>query len=62
VLTAHPTEVQRKSILDCQLIISQLMSERSRVDMTPDELAENEEKLHRFVLVLWQTRMLRTPS
>ncbi|MDD2914377.1 MAG: phosphoenolpyruvate carboxylase [Gallionella sp.] len=60
VLTAHPTEVQRKSILDCQLIISQLMSERSRVDMTPDELAENEEKLHRFVLVLWQTRMLRT--
>jgi len=60
VLTAHPTEVQRKSILDCQLIISQLMSERDRVDMTPDELADNEETLHRFVLVLWQTRMLRT--
>ena len=38
VLTAHPTEVQRKSILDCQLIISQLLSERDRVDMTPDEL------------------------
>ena len=28
--------------------------------MTPDELAENEEALHRFILILWQTRMLRT--
>ncbi len=60
VLTAHPTEVQRKSILDCQLIISSLLSSRDRVDMTPDDLAENEEALHRFVLILWQTRMLRT--
>jgi len=60
VLTAHPTEVQRKSILDCHLIISQLVSDRNRLDMTPDELAENEETLHRFVLILWQTRMLRS--
>ncbi len=60
VLTAHPTEVQRKSILDCQLIISSLLSSRDRVDMTPDDLAENEEALHRFILILWQTRMLRT--
>ncbi len=60
VLTAHPTEVQRKSILDCQLIISSLLTQRDRVDMTPDELAENEAALRRFVLLLWQTRMLRT--
>jgi phosphoenolpyruvate carboxylase len=60
VLTAHPTEVQRKSILDCQLIISSLMSDRDRVDMTPDDLDDNENALHRFVLILWQTRMLRT--
>jgi phosphoenolpyruvate carboxylase len=60
VLTAHPTEVHRKSILDCQLIISQLLSERDRVDMTPDELAYNEETLRRFILILWQTRMLRS--
>jgi phosphoenolpyruvate carboxylase len=60
VLTAHPTEVQRKSILDCQLIISHLLSDRDRVDMTPDDLDYNEETLHRFVLILWQTRMLRT--
>ncbi|WP_212786223.1 phosphoenolpyruvate carboxylase [Ferrigenium kumadai] len=60
VLTAHPTEVQRKSILDNQLIISSLLSNRDRVDMTPDDLADNEEALRRFVLILWQTRMLRT--
>src|SRR5512145_861276 len=60
VLTAHPTEVKRKSIIDCQLIISRLLSDRDRVEMTPDELADNEEALHRFVLILWQTRMLRT--
>ncbi len=60
VLTAHPTEVQRKSILDCQLSISRLLSERNHVEMTPEELAENEEALHRYVLILWQTRMLRT--
>jgi len=60
VLTAHPTEVQRKSILNCQLIISSLLDERDRLDMTPEELEDNEEKLHRFVLILWSTRMLRT--
>jgi phosphoenolpyruvate carboxylase len=60
VLTAHPTEVQRKSILDSQLIISSLMSNRDRMDMTPEDLAENENALRRFVLILWQTRMLRS--
>ncbi len=60
VLTAHPTEVQRKSTLDCHLIISNLLSNRDRMDMTPEELAENENALRRFVLILWQTRMLRT--
>ncbi len=59
VLTAHPTEVHRKSILDCQLYIASFLAERDRMDMTPDELAENEESLRRSVLILWQTRMLR---
>ncbi|MGC2165699.1 MAG: phosphoenolpyruvate carboxylase, partial [Gallionella sp.] len=59
VLTAHPTEVQRKSILDCQLTISSLLTNRDRIKMTPDELADNEIALRRFVLILWQTRMLR---
>jgi phosphoenolpyruvate carboxylase len=60
VLTAHPTEVQRKSILNCQLIISSLLAERDRMDMTPEELEDNEIALRRFILILWHTRMLRT--
>ncbi|MEO8163780.1 MAG: phosphoenolpyruvate carboxylase [Betaproteobacteria bacterium] len=59
VLTAHPTEVQRKSILDCQLEIARLLTERDRIQLTPDELAQNEEALRRVVLTLWQTRILR---
>jgi len=59
VLTAHPTEVQRKSILDCQLQVARLMTERDRQQLTPEELAANEEALRREVLTLWQTRILR---
>ena len=59
VLTAHPTEVQRKSILDCQLEIARLLAERDRVQLTLEELAASEEQLRRAILTLWQTRMLR---
>jgi phosphoenolpyruvate carboxylase len=59
VLTAHPTEVQRKSILNCQTDIARLLDERDRVQLTPEERADNDEALRRAVLTLWQTRMLR---
>jgi phosphoenolpyruvate carboxylase len=59
VLTAHPTEVQRKSILDCQLTIAHLLNERDRMELTPDELRNNEEGLRCAIQILWQTRMLR---
>jgi phosphoenolpyruvate carboxylase len=59
VLTAHPTEVQRKSILNCQLRIAQLLDERDRTQLTPEEEEENEDALRREVLLLWETRMLR---
>ncbi|MDE2600195.1 MAG: phosphoenolpyruvate carboxylase [Rhodocyclaceae bacterium] len=59
VLTAHPTEVQRKSILDCQWAIAGILEERDRTMLTPDELAAREEMLRREVLTLWQTRLLR---
>ncbi len=60
VLTAHPTEVQRKSVLDCHLMISNRLGERTRLTMTPEELAENEASLRRAILTLWQTNELRT--
>ncbi len=59
VLTAHPTEVQRKSILNCQTEIAHLLDARDRMALTPEEQAENFEALRRAVLTLWQTRMLR---
>jgi len=59
VLTAHPTEVQRKSILDRQWKIASLLDARDRLPLTPEEREENEEALRRAVLILWQTRMLR---
>jgi phosphoenolpyruvate carboxylase len=59
VLTAHPTEVQRKSILDCEREIARLLQWRDRTRLTPDEEREFGDGLYRQVLSLWQTAMLR---
>ncbi|HXW09267.1 MAG TPA: phosphoenolpyruvate carboxylase [Steroidobacteraceae bacterium] len=59
VLTAHPTEVQRKSVRDLELKVERLLHARERWRLTPDERAANDESLRRAVLALWQTRMLR---
>ncbi len=59
VLTAHPTEVQRKSILDCLRDIADLLDARDRVQLTPIERTRNEDDLRRAILTLWQTRVLR---
>ncbi|MGB7481222.1 MAG: phosphoenolpyruvate carboxylase [Burkholderiaceae bacterium] len=58
VLTAHPTEVQRKSILDAEHEIARLLAERDRTP-TPKELLRNTELLRAKIATLWQTRMLR---
>ncbi|HEX8375198.1 MAG TPA: phosphoenolpyruvate carboxylase, partial [Geminicoccaceae bacterium] len=59
VLTAHPTEVQRKSILDAERAVARLLAERTP-ERTADELEANERLLRARVTQLWQTRMLRT--
>ena len=38
VLTAHPTEVQRKSILILQRKIASLLADRDRLNLTPKEI------------------------
>ena len=59
VLTAHPTEVQRKSVLDTERKIAGLLELRDRTLLTPEERAASDEAVRRNVLALWQTRMLR---
>lgn len=59
VLTAHPTEVQRKSILDAERAIAQLVEQRETLPTERDR-AENEALIRARITQLWQTRMLRT--
>jgi phosphoenolpyruvate carboxylase len=71
VLTAHPTEVQRQSILQAERDIARLLTERDDIlargqqfaagkdALTPRELAANEAQLRARVAQLWQTRLLR---
>ncbi|HET7261326.1 MAG TPA: phosphoenolpyruvate carboxylase [Casimicrobiaceae bacterium] len=59
VLTAHPTEVQRRSILDAEREIARILASRDRADVTPDEIADAAAQLEALVLGLWQTAMLR---
>ncbi|RZL88623.1 MAG: phosphoenolpyruvate carboxylase [Variovorax sp.] len=71
VLTAHPTEVQRKSILDAERAIAQLLTARDEIHLrqrafagkkdalSPIEYADNETQMRTRVTQLWQTRLLR---
>ncbi|VUZ28922.1 Phosphoenolpyruvate carboxylase [uncultured Comamonas sp.] len=71
VLTAHPTEVQRQSILQAERDIARLLAERDDISaraqlfagskdaLTPRQLAANEAYLRARVEQLWQTRLLR---
>jgi phosphoenolpyruvate carboxylase len=59
VLTAHPTEVRRKSTIDREMEIAALLARRERVQLTPEEIEASDEQLRREVLTLWQTNLLR---
>ncbi|MDX3904502.1 MAG: phosphoenolpyruvate carboxylase [Pigmentiphaga sp.] len=58
VLTAHPTEVQRKSTLDVHKEIAHLLQERD-LPHSSDETFEQTLALLGRIATLWQTRMLR---
>ncbi|MGH6711510.1 MAG: phosphoenolpyruvate carboxylase, partial [Bradyrhizobium sp.] len=59
VLTAHPTEVRRKSTIDREMEIAALLDRSERVQLTPEEIEASDEQLRRAVLTLWKTNLLR---
>ena len=59
VLTAHPTEVRRRTILDAQRRIADLLVSRDRARFTDDEQRAWESALRLQILTLWQTSLLR---
>ena len=59
VLTAHPTEVQRQSVLDAERAIAHLLARRDEL-ATDAERDANQAGMRARVAQLWQTRMLRT--
>ena len=71
VLTAHPTEVQRTSILEAERDIANLLSTRDQIKessrannpskdaLLTKDLKANEEQIRARVLQLWHTRLLR---
>jgi len=59
VLTAHPTEVRRKSTMRHEMEVAALLDRREQGRWTPEELTAIDERLRRSVLTVWQTNLLR---
>jgi phosphoenolpyruvate carboxylase len=59
VLTAHPTEVRRKSMIDHKNRIAELMLLRDRGVGETEDGDKVEEAILRQIALLWQTRVLR---
>ncbi len=59
VLTAHPTEVRRKSIIDHKNRIAELMTMRDDGQTTTADGDDIDAAIYRQIALLWQTRPLR---
>src|SRR5579871_3211168 len=59
VITAHPTEVRRKSVIDRENAIADLVPAYHHYAGSKAKRAEVEIQLKREIRTLWQTRMLR---
>ena len=59
VITAHPTEVVRRTVRRTQRRIAELLAERDRTDLTPGEREELTRALAAEVTALWLTNEVR---
>lgn len=59
VLTAHPTEAQRRSVLEKILDVDRLLREKEERSLVPREIEEIDRKIQEEITLLWQTDELR---
>ncbi|MCS6984101.1 MAG: phosphoenolpyruvate carboxylase [Leptospiraceae bacterium] len=59
VLTAHPTEVVRRTLLQKYVHIAQALERRDRKDLIPQERLEILDSLRRELAIIWETDELR---
>ena len=59
VLTAHPTEVVRRTLLQKHARIAELLARRDRTDLTLIEKRETTEALRREITAAWETDEVR---
>lgn len=59
VLTAHPTEVMRRTLMQKFDKIGRLLRDYDEKRLTPEEFLETEESLYREVTSVWQTDEIR---
>lgn len=59
VLTAHPTEVARRTLLHKHARIAAILGELDRSDLSPREQGAAREELHRAVVSTWETDEVR---
>ena len=59
VLTAHPTEIVRRTLIQKHNRIAHLLATRDRPDLTPAEQDETVDELQREIDIAWQTDEVR---
>jgi len=59
VLTAHPTEVSRRTLINKYDAMMQILAGLDRTDLTPGERHELHSRLRRVILAAWQTPEIR---
>ena len=59
VLTAHPTQVQRRTIMRVYQGVSELLARRDRGDLIPEEAESWEHQLRALVSTAWETEPVR---
>jgi phosphoenolpyruvate carboxylase len=59
VLTAHPTEILRRTLIQKHNRIAGLLAFRDRLDLTPAEQRASLDALHREIATAWQTDEVR---